>query len=260
MSFIARCSYPRNKQPNVPLHDVCQNLDDPRDVEIVARCCRVWTDGYTLAPEAVAKAQSVIKAGLAMFPSSAYMVLLHANFMIDVLGVTQSGGRRIEDARKLNPGIMCRFISFVRQQQATQRAAGHNANDGASMDLLGYVEYQRKQRMVVRLHREALQAMKLLDAHTVSFTRMARLLGKIEGSVSQAQTAYRVCLENYGSSPKLVRLYGKFLEGCKYDPWGAQEYYTEADRESGGRSGTWACHYCCHYCVLLCELARTFMA
>ncbi|PNH08057.1 Tiny macrocysts protein B, partial [Tetrabaena socialis] len=215
-----------NKRPDVPLQDVCDNLDDPRDVEVVARCCRNWTDRYHVAPEAIAKAQSVIKAGLAMFPSSSYMVLLHSNFMIDVLGVSQSGGRRMEVARKLNPDLMCRFIMFVRQQQATQKAAGHNANDGATMDLLGYVEYQRKQRMVVRLHQEALQAM-------CAFW----LLSRIEGSVSQAQAAYRVVLEGYGSSPKLVRLYGKFLEGCKYDPWGAQEYYAEADRLEEVKSG-----------------------
>ena len=54
-----------------------------------------------------------------MFPGSAYMVLLHADFMIDVLGVSQSGARRIEDARKLSPSLIVRFMMFVRQQQAT---------------------------------------------------------------------------------------------------------------------------------------------
>ncbi|GFR46566.1 hypothetical protein Agub_g8158, partial [Astrephomene gubernaculifera] len=210
------------------------DLNDPRDIEIVARCCRVWKDMYTLDPDGVNKALQLIQAGLAMFPASAYMVLLHANFMIDVLGVSQSGSRRIEDARKLNPGVMCRFMMFVRQQQATQKAAGHSANDGANMDLLGYVEYQRKQRMVLRLHREALQAMcnfwKALDVSTVSFTQLSKALGKIESSVSQAQAAYRVVLESYGNNPKLVRLYGKFLQNIKNDPWGASEYFAQADR------------------------------
>ncbi|KAG2488471.1 hypothetical protein HYH03_012976 [Edaphochlamys debaryana] len=221
-------------KPETPLKDVCDSIDDPRDVEVVARCGRVWRDRYTLDPEAVARAHQVIKAGLAMFPGSAFMVLLHANFMIDVLGVHQSGSRRIEDARKLSPSLMCRFIMFVRHQQATQKAAGSSANDGASMDLLDYVEYQRKQRMVVRLHKEALQAMcafwRALDSSTVSFVKLSKALGSIERSVSQAQTAYRVVLESYGRDPKLVRLYGKFLESIKNDPWGAAEYYAEADR------------------------------
>ncbi|KAG2494504.1 hypothetical protein HYH03_007272 [Edaphochlamys debaryana] len=220
--------------PEVPLRQTYKSIDDPRDVEVVARCCRVWHEDYKLDPEAVNTAHQIIKAGLAMFPGSAFMVLLHANFMIDVLGVHQSGSRRIEDARKLSPSLMCRFIMFVRQQQATQKDAGNSANDGNSMDLLGYVEYQRKQRMVLRLHRDALQAMcnfwRALDSSTVSFTKLSKALGNIERSVSQAQTAYRVVLESYGSSPKLVRLYGKFLETIKNDPWGAAEYFAEADR------------------------------
>ncbi|KAG2423145.1 hypothetical protein HXX76_015530 [Chlamydomonas incerta] len=214
-------------KPETPIQDICENLDDPRDVEIVARSARVWRDRYTLDPEAVKKAHSFIKAGLAMFPGSAYMVMLHADFMIDVLGVSQSGARRIEDARKLGPSLMCRFMMFVRQQQATQKAAGNSANDGASMDLLSYVEYQRKQRMVVRLHREALQAM----------CNFCKALGKIESSVSQAQAAYRVVLESYRNSPKLVRLYGKFLEKIKNDPWGAAEYFAEADRLEEVKNG-----------------------
>ncbi|KAG2435423.1 hypothetical protein HYH02_011923 [Chlamydomonas schloesseri] len=228
-------------KPDTPIQDICENLDDPRDVEIVVRSARVWRDRYTLDPEAVKRAHNIIKAGLAMFPGSAYMVLLHADFMIDVLGVSQSGASRIEDARKLSPSLMCRFMMFVRQQQATQKAAGNSANDGASMDLLGYVEYQRKQRMVVRLHREALQAMcnfwKALDASRVSFTHLSKALGKIESSVSQAQAAYRVVLESYRNSPKLVRLYGKFLEKIKNDPWGAAEYFAEADRLEEVKNG-----------------------
>ncbi|GLC69160.1 hypothetical protein PLESTF_000796400 [Pleodorina starrii] len=83
-------------KPDAPLKEICQNIESPKDVEVIAR----W-------------------AGLAMFPNSAYMVLLHGNFMIDVLGVSQSGSRRIEDARKLDPNLMCRFMMFVRHQQAS---------------------------------------------------------------------------------------------------------------------------------------------
>ncbi|GIL50727.1 hypothetical protein Vafri_6878 [Volvox africanus] len=221
-------------KPDAPLKDICQNIDGPQDVEVIARCCRVWRDRYNLDPEAVHKARQVIQAGLAMFPTSAYMVLLHGNFMIDVLGVNQSGSRRIEEARKLEPNFMCRFIMFVRHQQASQLAAGKQSNGGTNMDLLAYVEYQRKQRMVVRLHKEALQAIcsfwKALDSNLVSFTTLSKGLSKIESSVSKAQAAYRVVLENYGNNPKLVRLYGKFLQSIKNDPWRASEYFAEAER------------------------------
>ncbi|EFJ45114.1 hypothetical protein VOLCADRAFT_106127 [Volvox carteri f. nagariensis] len=238
----------------LPLIEAFTSIDEPRDVEIASRYCRMWKEPCVLDPDAVNKAHMLIKAGLEMFPTSAYMVLLHANFMIDVLGVSQSGSRRIEEARKLNPSLMCRFIMFVRQQQATQHAAGSSVS--ATMDLLGYVEYQRKQRMVVRLHREALQAMcnfwKALDASSVSFTHLSKSLAKIETSVSQAghlslpsplnawalrvqhartaQRAYRVVLESYGNNPKLVHLYGRFLQTIKNDPWHAAEYFAEAER------------------------------
>ena len=78
---------------------------------------------------------------------------------------------------------------------------------------------------------------KALDASRVSFTHLSKALGKIESSVSQAQAAYRVVLESYGTNPKLIRLYGKFLEKIKNDPWGAAEYFAEADRLEEVKNG-----------------------
>ncbi|KXZ55419.1 hypothetical protein GPECTOR_3g70 [Gonium pectorale] len=225
-----------NAKPGVPLEEVCRTINDPRDVEIAARCCRVWKDEYNLEPGAVSQAHEVIKAGLAMYPTSPYIVLLHANFMIDALGVSQSGNRRIEDAIRLEPGFFCRYVMFLRQQRTLAKSAAQakGAVGAATMDLLGYVDYQRKQAMVLRLHREALQAMcsfwKMLDSSSVSFSRLSKALGKIETSVSQAQTVYRVVLMSYGNNPKLLRLYGRFLQSVKNDPWGAAEYAAEADR------------------------------
>ncbi|KXZ50396.1 hypothetical protein GPECTOR_16g569 [Gonium pectorale] len=228
--------------PGSSLEDVFgELLESPRDVEIVARCCRVWVDRRTLSPDAVDVAHCVVQAGRSLFPRSAFVALFHANFMIEVLGVAHSGGRRVSDAAKLEPGLMCRFVMFVRQQQATQRAASHSSNEGASMDLLGYVEYQRKQRSVVRLHREALQAMcnfwRALDSHSVSFAQLSRALGRIESSVRAAQAAYRAALQSYGNSPNLVRLYGRFLLNIKNDPWGAAQYFETADRLEELRAG-----------------------
>ncbi|GIL60368.1 hypothetical protein Vafri_14969 [Volvox africanus] len=224
-------------EKGLPLQDVVENLwTNPRDVEIASRCCRVWVDRNGLDRDAVSRAQVFIKAGMELFPGNAFVSLVQANFMIDVLGVAQSGMRQVEAARKLRPSLMSRFIIFVRMQQAQQKAAGNNAGGvvGSNMDLLGFVEYQRKQRMVVRLHRDALTAMcnfwKALDAHNVSFTYLSKALAVIEMSVTRAQTAYHLVLETYGSNYRLVRLYGKFLETVKNDPWGALEYYTEADR------------------------------
>ncbi|KAG2426216.1 hypothetical protein HXX76_013197 [Chlamydomonas incerta] len=208
---------------------------DPRDVEIAARSCRVWADRYQLDKAAVTRAQELIKAGVARFPGSSYVNLVYANFLLDVLGFSQTGGKQLEAARKMDPGPMCRFMLFVRQQQATQKAASSTVGKGGSMDLLGYVEYQRKQRMVLRHHKDALQAManfwRILGySSSVSFRSLSRSLEEIDTSVKQAEAAYRAVLEMYGNSPRLVRLYARFLETVKQDPWGAAEYSAHADR------------------------------
>lgn len=48
------------------------------------------------SPPSCALPPAAPQAGLALFPSSSYMALLHANFMIEVLGVSQSGQRQVE--------------------------------------------------------------------------------------------------------------------------------------------------------------------
>ncbi|KAG2439095.1 hypothetical protein HYH02_006619 [Chlamydomonas schloesseri] len=209
------------------------HFSDPKDVEVAARSARKWADLYTLDKAAVRRAEEIIKAGAALFPDSAYVALLHANFMLDALGFSQTGAKQLEVARKMSPGLMCRFMLFVRQQQATQKAASSTVGKGGSMDLLGYVEYQRKQRMVLRHHKDALQAManfwRILGSNSVSFPSLSKSLEEIDSSVSQAETAYRVVLELYNNSPRLVRLYARFLETIKQDPWGAAEYNAAAE-------------------------------
>ncbi|GIL42523.1 hypothetical protein Vafri_484 [Volvox africanus] len=206
----------------------------PRDVEIAARCARVWTDLYTLEKTAVHRAEEIIKAGVALFPDNAYVALVYANFMLDMLGFSQTGAKQLEGVRKFNPSLMCRFMLFVRHQQATQKAASSNVGKGGSMDLLGYVEYQRKQRTLLRHHKDALQAManfwRILGCSSVSFTSLSRSLEKIDESVSKAESAYRVAMELYNNSPRLVQLYARFLETIKQDPWTASQYYQTAER------------------------------
>ncbi|GLC74510.1 hypothetical protein PLESTF_001521700 [Pleodorina starrii] len=206
----------------------------PRDVEVAARCARVWTDLYTLEKTAVHRAEEIIKAGVALFPDSAFVALVYANFMLDMLGFSQTGAKQLESVRKFSPGLMCRFMLFVRHQQATQKAASSTVGKGGNMDLLGYVEYQRKQRTVLRHHKDALQAMtnfwRILGSSSVSFTSLSKSLENIDNSVKKAESAYRVAMELYNNSPRLVRLYARFLETIKQDPWSASQYYASAER------------------------------
>ncbi|KXZ43615.1 hypothetical protein GPECTOR_85g345 [Gonium pectorale] len=208
---------------------------DAREVEISARCCRRWVDEDTLEPEAVELSEAIIKAGMLQLPQDPQMIILYSSFLIDVQGSYQSGYTQLQTAKKQAPGILERFAIFSREQAHTQKASG--ANNGApdsAVDLVSYVEFQRNHRLVVRAHREALLAMRsfwgLLLRHHVSFNHLSKALHRIEVSVKGAERAYRGVLSRHGSSPRIVRLYGRFLETVKFDPWAASKWYTEADR------------------------------
>ncbi len=46
----------------------------------------------------------------------------------------------------------------------------------------------------------------------------------------QAQRAYKQILELYPHSAKLLRSYGRFMQGVKGNPTASMRYFTEADR------------------------------
>lgn len=72
--------------------------------------------------------------------------------------------------------------------------------------------------------------------HTsVSFTTLSDNLNKIETGITQAEKVYRMVLERYPQSVKLVRNYAKFLEHVRNDPvsrW-------TVDEGLGERPGHW---------------------
>ncbi|KAG2446182.1 hypothetical protein HXX76_000775 [Chlamydomonas incerta] len=210
-------------------------FQDAREVEIVARVCRKWTDQHyeVLDRVAVKEAEIVIKGGMQLFPTNAFMAITYVNFLIDVLESTQTGNSQLTAAKKLNPNLMERFAIFAREQEHMQRSAGAKSGE-SSVDLVSYVEYQRSHKAVMRAHRAALVAIRhfwqLLLHNTVAFTSLAKALHRIEKSVSVAEGIYRAALLRYPSSPKLVRGYAKFLEAVKNNPWKAATYFNEADK------------------------------
>ncbi|PNH03659.1 Tiny macrocysts protein B [Tetrabaena socialis] len=209
-------------------------FEDAREVEIAARCCRCWIDEDMPDPEAVAMSEQVIKAGMILLPQDPYMVILYSSFLIDVQGSYQSGYTQLQTAKKQSPGLLERFAIFSREQEHTQKASGANGGGDSAVDLVAYVEFQRNHRLVVRAHREALIAMRsfwgLLLRNRVDFNQLSRALYRIEVTVKATERAYRGVLVRHGSSARLVRLYGKFLESIKFDPWAASKWYSEADR------------------------------
>jgi Tfp pilus assembly protein PilF len=61
-----------------------------------------------------------------------------------------------------------------------------------------------------------------------SVSAMFARLDEMEGA---ANRTYRLVLERYPRNAKLLRSYGRFLEGVRNDPYGAAKYYAEADKQ-----------------------------
>ncbi|WIA37851.1 hypothetical protein OEZ86_014704 [Tetradesmus obliquus] len=219
---------------------------DPWEVEIIARCCRRWTDyeDKELDQGAVKLAETVIKAGLARFPHSGHMVLVYVNFLGSVANSQQACSSQLQAAKKLEPSWLDRYVIFVRDQQQAARLQQHSgSNVESALDLVGYVEFQHSYRQVLKAHKTALYAQrsfwKVLLHSNVSFSAVVKAFRHIEATRGRADKTYQTVLERYPTNVKVLRAYARFLEDVKNDPWSASKYYTEADKleEQEGAEG-----------------------
>ncbi|KAG2430818.1 hypothetical protein HXX76_009794 [Chlamydomonas incerta] len=209
-------------------------FEDAREVEVVLRNTRQWLDEDTPDPDSVKLGEAIVKAGLAQLSNNPQMFILFSSYLIDVQGSYQSGLTQLQVAKKQSPGILERFAIFSREQEHTQKASGANGGAGAAVDLVSYVEFQRSHRLVTRAHKEALMAMRafwgLLMHSNVNFIKLTKAMNRIEVTVRVAERAYRGVLTRHSTNARLVRLYGRFLESVKFDPWAASKWFAEAER------------------------------
>ncbi|GFR47567.1 hypothetical protein Agub_g9292 [Astrephomene gubernaculifera] len=201
---------------------------DAREVEIAARCARRWLDEDTVDPDAMALCETIIKAGMTQLPHDSMMIILYSSFLIDVQGSYQSGYAQLQAVKQRSPGPMERFAIYSREQDHSSRATS-----GGAVDLINYVEFQRTHRVVTRAHKEALIAIRsfwgLLLRSAVDIDKLYKALHNIELAIRTAERSYRTALGRHSSNTRLMRLYGKFLETVKLDPWGAAKWFAEAD-------------------------------
>lgn len=71
-----------------------------------------------------AQAEIIIKGGMQIFPSSAYLIIIYSNLLIDVMESTHTGYSQLQLARKCNPNFTERFAIFVREQVRRPRSLG----------------------------------------------------------------------------------------------------------------------------------------
>ncbi|KAJ9529670.1 hypothetical protein QJQ45_014402 [Haematococcus lacustris] len=224
----------REAPPDTKLHRVYP-FTDPRQVEIASRCCRQWLDEDTLDEEAGRLAERIILAGKKLMPHQPYMTIWYSSFLIDVQGSYQSGYTELQLAKKAtNPTYLERFCMFIREQEHTQRASAVTSGENGSVDLVSYVEFQRNLRLAVRMHMDALLAMRnfwetLLHAN-ITFDKLSRAVARIETCVRASERMYRTVLSRHSSSVKVLQLYVKFLQGVRNDPWSAARWAAEAEK------------------------------
>ncbi|KAK9807619.1 hypothetical protein WJX72_004477 [[Myrmecia] bisecta] len=215
------------------LRDVCK-FDNPRQVEICSRVMRAWHRDDTLVEEKVALAELILKAGMDVFSSSAFIHIVYANFLIEARMNETAGYAQLAQVKLLRPNIDERFSAFVREQEHKHRLQSQSTGQ-AAVDLVSYVEFEKHYRMLGQRHKAAMYATRnfwqLLTHHHVSFNRLESAFKTIEASEKRAYQTYQDVLERYPKSIKLLRSYARFLEEVKNDPHAAQRVNREADKQ-----------------------------
>eukprot|EP00201_Polytomella_parva_P010619 CAMPEP_0175065308 /NCGR_PEP_ID=MMETSP0052_2-20121109/15845_1 /TAXON_ID=51329 ORGANISM="Polytomella parva, Strain SAG 63-3" /NCGR_SAMPLE_ID=MMETSP0052_2 /ASSEMBLY_ACC=CAM_ASM_000194 /LENGTH=1112 /DNA_ID=CAMNT_0016331813 /DNA_START=820 /DNA_END=4155 /DNA_ORIENTATION=- len=209
------------------------NFRSPHDVDIAARCMRRWIQDVELDMEAVKLAETILQAGLLKFSGDSFMVLVYANFLFEVQDNANAANSQVQGAKKQARGLVQRYMIFYREQEYLHSSSVRKIGE-STLDLASYVEFQRNYKMALRAHRDALSAIRsfwqYLLRSDVSFQNLSELLRHIDEAMSKADKTYRIVLERYPVSTKLLRGYAKFLEVVKIQPLKADKLYTEADK------------------------------
>ena len=104
----------------------------------------------------------------------------------------------------------------------------------AKMDLVRYVEFQNSFSLIKKSHQWALKTTRrfwrLLLRNNVTFGSLSKAFKEMDTAESRGNRTYKVMIERYPKSSKLLRSYGRFLEEVRNDPWRAQRYFNEADK------------------------------
>jgi len=206
---------------------------DMNEVEVFSRVCRLRDDEGELIEDNVDMAEQLLKQGLEAFPTSAYLHIVYSSFLLVLRDKMRQSVTMLDKARDLDPDLGQRFQIFVREREFKQQQQGESTGEGA-MDLVSYVEFQKNYRMLLHSHRAALQGTRnfwrQLMRSDVNFRHLSGAFVRMDKIETSASSTYKVVLERYPKSVKLMRSYGRFLEEVKNDPWTGSKYLTEADR------------------------------
>ncbi|EFJ45814.1 hypothetical protein VOLCADRAFT_93917 [Volvox carteri f. nagariensis] len=229
--WLRYCMYPTRKfvnlEPLVKLKKVHQ-FASPEDVEVVARSMRRFDiDGIVLEETALV-GETIIKCGMAVFPGHVGLLILYANFLMEVKRDGPAARTQLQLALKAGPSLVQRYQIFSTIENSKRLKDGQEGQ----LDLQSYVE------AVIRMHKAALTRQRefwqLLQRSSVRVSAIEAHVREMDETADTAHQVYKRVLERYPHNGKLLRCYGKFLEDVRNDPVAAARVYTEAARNGGG--------------------------
>ncbi|KAG2450421.1 hypothetical protein HYH02_004923 [Chlamydomonas schloesseri] len=223
----------KNLQPGVKISRV-HKFEDPQEVEVLSRVMRKFDIDGVVDEQAGALGEAVIKAGLQAMPSSPFLYILYANFLLEVKKDGPASRTQLQLAAKHGPSFIERYQIFCTGEASKKLK---DSQDGG-MDLQAYIEFRRNFRAVVRVHKEVLllqaELWGLVAKSAVKVRDVDKAFDELEAGTQRAHQVYKRVLERYPTNGKLLRVYGKFLEDVKNDPVAATRAYAEASRNGGG--------------------------
>ncbi|KAG2497902.1 hypothetical protein HYH03_004167 [Edaphochlamys debaryana] len=241
----------------------------PAEVELLARVMRAYDAEGELQEDAAAHGETIIKAGMQVFPNTPYLLVLYANFQLEApydriitrvqqrprsgCIAQQQRGRlsragqvrkdgpasrtQLQLASKHQPSIVDRYQIYCTGESSKRL---RDSQDGGGMDLQAYIEFKRNFRAVLRVHKEVLllqgELWTLMLKSVLKVSEVDKALDTLEVATARANQVYKRVLERYPNNGKLLRCYGHFLEDIRHDPIAASKAYAEAARHGGGDS------------------------
>ncbi|EFJ47903.1 hypothetical protein VOLCADRAFT_104960 [Volvox carteri f. nagariensis] len=223
----------RNLELGIKLSKVYK-FESVYEVERLARVMRKFDTEGLVEEDAAALGETIIKAGLQTFPNAPHLLILYANFVLEVRKDGPASRTQLQLAAKHSPDIIQRYQIFC-TYEASKRLKGSQQD---CMDLQAYTEFKRNFRAVLRVHREVLvmqaELWQLCMRPSLRVRQFDEALDALEAASSRANQVYKRVIERYPSNGKLLRCYGKFLEDARHDHVAAVRAYTAANRNGAG--------------------------
>ncbi|GIM12312.1 hypothetical protein Vretimale_15676, partial [Volvox reticuliferus] len=208
-------------------------FSDTAEVERLSRCMRVLDAEGVVDEGAAYWGETVLKAGMLAFSNNPYLLILYANFLLEVRKDGPAARTQLQLASKHMPSVVQRYQVFC-THEASKRLKD---SQECGMDLQAYIEFKRNYRAVLRVHKAALglqvEMWKLYLKPRLKVAEVDKAMDTLDQVTSQAHQVYKRVLERYPTNGKLLRCYGKFLEDVRHDPAAAARAYAEANRNGG---------------------------